>query len=117
MGIINTKTTTSSNQLGPSDRRSGNARYTPPAATIATNAGQRGSRIILPVMVLARDAPVEFSTVRAAAQKAQEAYAQRAWGRSAARTSGCGLECDTAASQSTRANLRARRQRCECAWF
>src|SRR3974390_2569176 len=44
---INSRLTIPSNpQLGPSDSGSGIARYTPEAASIATNPGQRGSRTV-----------------------------------------------------------------------
>src|SRR5215469_16086169 len=44
IGIINNTITASNSQLGPTDNGSGKARYTPAAANMATNAGQRGSR-------------------------------------------------------------------------
>src|SRR6202522_1402952 len=43
MGTIKTKITASNPQPGPTDSRSGSEKYTPPAASIATKAGQRGS--------------------------------------------------------------------------
>src|SRR5271157_2903007 len=44
MGISKTKMTASNSQLGPTESLSGSARYTMPAASMATNAVQRGSR-------------------------------------------------------------------------
>src|SRR5271163_270027 len=44
-GIISTKIIASSPQLGPKESGSGRAKYKNAAAIMATNAGQRGSRI------------------------------------------------------------------------
>src|SRR6266404_1205778 len=46
MGISKRTITTSNSQLGPRESGAGNAKYTPAAASIATNAGQLGSRTI-----------------------------------------------------------------------
>src|SRR5271165_3818507 len=44
MGMSKIKLTASNSQLGPTESLSGSARYTMPAASMATNAVQRGSR-------------------------------------------------------------------------
>src|SRR6266404_9906713 len=52
-----------SNQPGPTESGSGKAQYTPAAASIATNAGQRGSRVIGLLMAMWRSTRVESNTV------------------------------------------------------
>src|SRR5580693_1074246 len=69
MGTIRTTITASNPQPGPTDGRSGSEKYTPPAASIATKAGQRGSGSREEAIRLWRVARLEFSTDFAAAQK------------------------------------------------
>src|SRR5467141_1492224 len=52
-----------SSQPGPTESGSGKAQYTPAAASIATNAGHRGSRVIGLVMAMWQSTRVEFNTV------------------------------------------------------
>lgn len=63
MGISKRKMMTSSSQLGPTERGSGKAQYTPAAASMATKAGQRGSRMMGLLMTAWRTTRVEFNTV------------------------------------------------------
>src|ERR1700674_5730361 len=58
-----------SSQPGPMESGSGKAQYTPAAASMATNAGHRGSRMTWLLMTVWRSARVEFSTVFVAPQK------------------------------------------------
>jgi hypothetical protein len=61
MGISKTKMIASRSQPGPTESGSGKAQYTPAAASMATNAGHRGSRMIGLLMTVRGWSLVQFS--------------------------------------------------------
>ena len=69
MGISKAKVIASNSQPGPTESGSGKAQYTPAAASIATNAGHRGSRMVGLRMTVWRNTRVKSNTVFVAPQK------------------------------------------------